>query len=297
MTSPSAPTLDVEHRSIAAGALQLHCAHAGADLGRSPPLILLHGFPDHWSGWSPQMAALSEDRLVIAPDGRGVNLSDAPTQVGAYRLDRLVEDVLAVAEAFAPGRAVDLAGHDWGGVVAWAAISRHPERFRRLAILNAPHPRVLGEALARDPAQRAASSYIDALRADDAEARLAADDFAPLLAAFAELTRAGQFDEADRQRHRRAWSRPGRLTGALNWYRAAEFLAHPERAPWPEGPLPHPVLMIWGEDDLALPPGLIEAHRPLAADLTIERLAGCGHWTGQEAPNRVSKLLARHFTA
>lgn len=296
MTSPSIPTFDVDHSWVTAGGLRLHCAHAGVDRRGPPPLLLLHGFPDHWSGWSLQLAALSETRMVIAPDGRGINLSDAPAEVGAYHLDQLVDDVLAVAEAFAPGQAVDLAGHDWGGVVAWAAISRHPERFRRLAILNAPHPRVLGEALASDPAQKAASSYIDALRADDAEKRLAADDFAPLLAAFDELSRAGRFDEADRQRHRQAWSRPGRLTGALNWYRAAEFLAHPEQAPWPVAPLPQPVLMIWGEDDLALPPSLIEAHRPLAANLTIERLAGCGHWTGQEAPERVSKLLVRHFT-
>lgn len=297
MTSPPAPTIEFEHRWIASGALKLHCALAGADQGAPPPLILLHGFPDHWTGWAPQLAALSRDRLVIAPDGRGVNLSDAPAQVAAYHLDRLIEDVLAVADVFAPGRTVDLAGHDWGGVVAWAAISRHPERFRRLAVLNAPHPRVLGEALAHDPAQRAASGYIEALQAADAEATLAADDFAPLLTAFAELERAGRLDDADRRRHRQAWSRPGRLTGALNWYRAADFLADPERAPWPAAPLPYPVLMIWGEDDAALPPSLIEAHQPLAVDLTIERLAGCGHWTGQESPDQVSDLLVRHFTA
>jgi len=295
VTSPSLPTLDVEHSWVTAGGLRLHCAHAGMDRGGSPPLILLHGFPDHWTGWSPQMAALAENRLVIAPDGRGINLSDAPAEVGAYHLDRLVDDVLAVAEAFAPGQTVDLAGHDWGGVVAWAAISRHPERFRRLAILNAPHPGVLGEALANDPVQKAASSYVDALRAEDAEAQLAADDFAPLLAAFAELTRAGRFSEDDRQRYRQAWGRPGRLSGALNWYRAADFLEHPDQAPWPARALPHPVLMIWGEDDLALPPSLIEAHRPLAANLTVERLAGCGHWTGQEAPERVNPLLISHF--
>lgn len=297
MTSPSAHTPEIEHRWIASGPLRLHCAYTGVDQGGAPPLILLHGFPDHWSGWAAQISALSRDRLVIAPDGRGVNLSDAPAEVEAYHLDRLIEDALAVAEAFAPGRAVDLAGHDWGGVVAWAAISRHPERFRRLAILNAPHPRVLGQALATDPAQRAASSYVEALKAEDAEAKLAAENFEPLLGAFAELTRAGRFDEVDRERLRQAWRRPGRLSGALNWYRAADFMAHPERAPWPAAPLFHPVLLIWGEDDLALPPSLIEAHRPLADDLTIERLAGCGHWTAQEEPEVVIRLLARHFAA
>jgi epoxide hydrolase 4 len=283
----------IEHTIVENDGVKLHCAWAGAS--DAPPVILLHGFPDHWIGWRHQIAALAQTRLVIAPDGRGINLSDAPDGVEPYRIENLIADVLAIAEAFSPGQRFDLAGHDWGGVVAWALAQCAPERLRRLLVLNAPHPHVLGAALASDPEQQKRSAYIHLLRADGAEERLAALQYAPLLGAFAEIAAAGRTDDAARAAHLEAWARPGRLRAALNWYRAAAFLDDGGESWRPAAPLSAPTLLIWGAQDHALPPSLIEAHRRLTQSLEVKLLAGIGHWPHQEAPDLVTPLIMDWF--
>jgi len=133
-------------------------AEAGPESG--PPTILLHGFPEFWFGWRHQIGPLAEAGLrVIVPDQRGYGLSDRPQGVSAYHLDRLAGDVLALADAcgFATFR---LVGHDWGGLVAWWLASRHPERIERLAILNAPHPGIVGAYMRHHPGQWLRSVYV-----------------------------------------------------------------------------------------------------------------------------------------
>jgi epoxide hydrolase 4 len=270
--------------------VRLHAAEVRPKEERDPPLLLLHGFPDHWIGWRSLLHAFPS-RRVIAPDGRGVNLSDAPGAPSAYALTELTADVLAFADAFGAAQ-IDLAGHDWGGVTAWAVAQQAPDRIRRLAILNAPHPFVMGQALAQDPEQRQRSAYITALRADQAEARLAAAEFAPLLQAFVGVPLSPE-EIAERIA---AWSRPGRLRGALNWYRAASFLDDAGESWRPRQALPMPVLLIWGRQDGAFAPSLIEAHHAIAAKLTLKVFAALGHWPHRESPSDIAALLSDWFS-
>src|SRR5690349_7438999 len=95
---------------------RLHYAGAGA----GPPVVVQHGFPDFWYGWRHQIGPLAAAGYrVIAPDQRGYNLSDKPSDVRAYRLDLLAADVLRLAGEVAPGERISLVGHDWGAAVAW----------------------------------------------------------------------------------------------------------------------------------------------------------------------------------
>jgi pimeloyl-ACP methyl ester carboxylesterase len=127
-------------RRIPINGLNLHVVDAGRE--GDPVLILLHGFPEFWWAWRGQIAPLVEAGFhVVAPDMRGYNLSDAPDELSAYRLDILADDVAALGAAFGADR-FDLVGHDWGGVVAWAVAGRHPERLRRLVVMDAPNPDV-----------------------------------------------------------------------------------------------------------------------------------------------------------
>ncbi len=122
---------------------------------------------------------------VIVPDGRGIHDSDAPSDIDAYAIANLVADVMAIADALAPLRPFTLVGHDWGGGVAWAAVSLHPDRVARAVICNAPHPAVFLDALNHDTAQQHATRYISALRSEGFEERFAQNDYEIPLGAFA----------------------------------------------------------------------------------------------------------------
>jgi len=157
--------MEIEHGFAEGEGVQLHYARAGV----GPLMLFLHGFPEFWYGWRRQLPEFGRDHLALAPDQRGYNLSDKPAGKEAYRIDRMVADVAALAGRFATGPMV-LVGHDWGGAVAWAFAIKHPELVERLIILNAPHPVLMQRRLASDPEQAAASQYMRRFRKPDAEA-------------------------------------------------------------------------------------------------------------------------------
>ncbi|MEA3035178.1 MAG: hypothetical protein QOH04_937, partial [Sphingomonadales bacterium] len=161
---------DTRRIALATG-VTLNVAVAGSNA--QSPLILLHGFPESHRTWRHQIEALAADHLVVAPDQRGFAGSDKPDGVENYETGRIVADVMALADALGIDRFA-LAGHDWGGAVAWAAALQHPLRVRRLIIVNAPHPLIFQKSVIEDEAQRAASQYIRAFRSPMMEAGIRA---------------------------------------------------------------------------------------------------------------------------
>jgi pimeloyl-ACP methyl ester carboxylesterase len=123
----------VEHRFVEAGGLRMHVAEAGA----GEPLLLLHGWPQHWYQWRGVIQRLADVRRVIVPDLRGSGWTDAPP--GPVEPDVFVRDVIALLDALNIEQ-TDLAGHDWGGFTAMLLAARHPERFRKVVAFSAPHP-------------------------------------------------------------------------------------------------------------------------------------------------------------
>src|SRR5690349_22394198 len=119
------------------GDVQLHYVEAG----KGPLVVLLHGFPEFWYGWRLQIQPLAAAGFrVVAPDLRGYNLSSKPDGVHAYDIDKLTADIVGLIHERGEQSAL-LAGHDWGGSVAWATAMAYPEVVGRLAILDAAHPR------------------------------------------------------------------------------------------------------------------------------------------------------------
>jgi pimeloyl-ACP methyl ester carboxylesterase len=274
------------------GDADLHVAEAGPK--GAPLAIFLHGFPDHWISWRGALErAWRKPRHVIAPDGRGIGLSTGPDDVDAYALPRLASDVLAMAD-HAGAEIFDLIGHDWGGVVAWHVAQTSAARVRRLAIVNAPHPYLLGEALSVDPDQQRRSQYLSTLRSPHAEAQLTVNDFAALRAVHAELDHTPGFNGAA---YLEIWRRPGSLTRALNWYRAAAFLDDGGASCQPASKLTTPTLMVWGEGDESFSPALIDAHHRIASRLSIHRAPKLGHWPHLEAPTEILARLAQWLDA
>jgi pimeloyl-ACP methyl ester carboxylesterase len=275
----------VNFRQVALPELRLHVAEAGPESG--PPTILLHGFPEFWFGWRHQIGPLAEAGLrVIVPDQRGYGLSDRPQGVSAYHLDRLAGDVLALADAcgFATFR---LVGHDWGGLVAWWVASRYPERIDRLAILNAPHPAVVGAYMRHHPGQWLRSTYVGLFQLPHLPERLLmADRCRALRRALSNTSRPGAFATADLDRYVEAWMQPGAMTAMLNWYRALVRL--PRTTP-PRVRVP--TLILWGRQDTALQPGLAEASLAVCDDGRINWYPRASHWIAHEEPAAVNADL------
>jgi pimeloyl-ACP methyl ester carboxylesterase len=132
--SAAPPPLDgVEHRWVTAGDVSLHVAEAGA----GPPVVLLHGWPQHWWIWRDVVPLLAPHARLIMPDLRGLGWSEAPRD--GYAKEQLADDVLALLDALGLER-VRLVGHDWGGWVGWLLCARAPERLEAFLALDIPHP-------------------------------------------------------------------------------------------------------------------------------------------------------------
>lgn len=255
------------------------------ELGEGAPILFLHGFPEFWYAWKDQLLEFGRDHRAIAVDQRGYNLSDKPEPVSAYALPVLVEDVRALLDHLGLAK-VTLVGHDWGGVVAWAFAMAHADRLERLVIINAPHPAVFRRELAGNPAQQEASRYIGVFRTPQAESLLLANDCAALeRIVLADGLARGYFSSGDRAAYLAAWTRPGAMTGGLNWYRAME--GSPAAMPV----VATPTLVIWGMNDTALLPGNLEGLDQWVARLRIERVADADHWIVHQQPELVNRLI------
>jgi pimeloyl-ACP methyl ester carboxylesterase len=280
-----------EHRRVEVGGLGLHLVETGPAGGR--PLLLLHGFPESWWGWHRQMPLFAEAGYRVAvPDQRGYNLSDKPRPVSAYGLDRLARDVVELADLLGAER-FRLAGHDWGGAVAWWVAVRWPERVEKLAILNVPHPVVMRRHLLRDPRQRRRSWYIFLFQLPWLpEWLLRRRDFAFLRRALGAIARPGTFGEEDFARYREAWRRPGALRGMVSWYRAA--LRRPP-ARLPSVRVTVPTRIFWGLDDPALGAEMIDPSVALCDRGDAVRFPGLSHWLLHEEPERVGRAMLDFF--
>ncbi|GJD66260.1 alpha/beta fold hydrolase [Methylobacterium frigidaeris] len=268
----------------------LHVAAAGPADGSLT--ILLHGFPEAWFAWRHQIGPLAAAGLrVLAPDLRGYNRSDKPREIAAYHLDRVADDVLALADRHGAQR-VRLVGHDWGGIVGWWLAARSPERIDRLAILNAPHPDVLAAYARRHPVQALRVVYFALFQVPVLpEAALRAADFLALRQALHLTSRPGTFADEDIARYREAWAQPGALEGMLNWYRAMRLKDRRELAP-----IPVPTLILWGRKDPALSPHLATACLELCKQGRIAWLPEATHWLHHEEPETVAAELTAFLT-
>jgi pimeloyl-ACP methyl ester carboxylesterase len=268
------------------------------------PILFLHGFPESHRTWRKVLPDLARDFRVVAPDQRGFGASDKPEGVEAYKTDRILEDLIALADALALGR-FTLVGHDWGGAVAWLAALRHPDRIRRLVIVNAPHPYLFQRSLIEDQDQRAASQYMNAFRNPAMEQGIAAMG----IETFYEKTFGGHADlglvpAEERQAYLDDWSRPGALTAMLNWYRASEIVVpqvgeDADLPDWTRLAFPSlkvPTLVVWALQDKALLPVQLEGLHSLIDDLRIVTVADAGHFVPWEQPEPVIAAI-RDFMA
>jgi pimeloyl-ACP methyl ester carboxylesterase len=267
----------VEHGYADSNGVKIHYAALGDK--NAPLIVMIHGFPDFWYSWRHQMEALSKDYYVVALDLRGYNLSDKPKGVENYDMRLLVGDVAAVIKHLGREKAI-IAGHDWGGAVAWTMATYMPQMVEKLMICNLPHLRGLARELANNPQQQKNSQYARDFQQPDAHKKLTPEA----------LTFWVKDPEA-KKKYIEAFKRSD-FEAMLNYYKR-----NYPREPYKEDTSPvvkikMPVLMIHGLDDWALlAPALNNTWEWLEKDLTLVTIPGAGHFVQQDAPEMVTRSM------
>jgi len=185
---------------------------------------------------------------------------------------------------------------------------RHPERLEGLVIINAPHPAIFARELLYNPDQRRASEYMLTLRSPEAEKILSENNFSYLIDRMCfEAGVKWRMTESVRLKYIEAWSRPGALTGGLNYYRVSPLYPPVSKEdeqrirtildlPRETFVVKVPTLVIWGELDHALLIGNLHGMEEYVEDLTVKRIPDGSHWVIHEQPNLVNSLI-RAFIA
>jgi pimeloyl-ACP methyl ester carboxylesterase len=279
--------MKVTFERVSTNGIKLHTAFAGPENGE--PVILLHGFPDAWFGWEPQVKSLAEAGFrVIVPDQRGYNLSDKPGGAGAYGLEILAADIAGLADSLGIKR-FNLAGHDFGGLVGWTMAMRYPDRLKRLAILNVPHPSVMRRYIRKHPAQVLKSWYaFFYLLPVLPELAMRANNWKFLISAMAK-----GLSKEQRNRYREAWAQPGAMKSMINWYRNMLRASASRAARRP--PITNPTLVIWGKLDPHISYEMAQPSADMCTDGSLVTVEKATHWVMMDAPNEVNRLLIEHF--
>lgn len=285
----------LRERTYDVGEVKLHVVEAGPASSRRAPVILLHGFPQTWWTWRAQLPALAAAGFhAVAPDLRGSGDSDRPRDVAAYRMSRLVGDVVGLARALGAAQ-VDLVGHDWGGPLAWAVAARHPSLVRRIAVVNGPHPQAFLRGMRRN-GQALRSSYMLALQLPVIPERLLAARDHALLRRVLRSFRVDPVSDDELEPYV-ASARRG-LSGGLAWYRAAgRALLRRGGRRRASAVVPAPALVLWGEQDPLLAPHLATAPPALVPHARVVLLPRASHEAHLDRADDVNRELVAFFRA
>jgi pimeloyl-ACP methyl ester carboxylesterase len=283
------PDLDgVSHRHVDVRGTRLHVAEAG----EGPPVVLLHGWPQHWWTWRKVIPALAEERRVICPDLRGFGWSEAPP--GSYEIADLADDVLALLDELGLGE-IELIGHDWGGYAGFLICLKAPERVRHYLALGIVHPYFEPPKPSPAALKRTAYQFVLAtpglgpgvLRHTDlVKLALRRGSHPDMLWAEEELD---CYAESFRARdHARASSRV---------YRSflARELSRLKRGHYRSQRLTVPTRILAGEADPVVRADILAGYEPYADDMSVEILEGCGHFVAEERPTLVIERARELF--
>jgi len=276
---------DFTHGHHSVDGLRLHYRVGG----EGPPLVLLHGWPQHSLMWHAVAPRLAERRTVIVPDLRGAGGSSIPR--GGYDKTTMANDVRALVEHLGHA-SIDLAGYDIGAGVAYNYAARHGAEVRRLAVMEYGLPG-FGYEQAMNPApewDQGSNWHLGLFTVPDAaemafrgRERELLGWFFWHLSANHEAVRHEHFE-----RYVRALQRPGALRAGIEWY-AAVWRDREHNLALAKTPLTMPVLAVGGEHSAG--PWVAELFRPVAPQVQPAVIEGAGHWLGDENPAALAAVL------
>ena len=268
----------VTHHEVAVRGIRLHYAEAGA----GEPLVLLHGWPQHWWMWRNQIPPLAEHFRVIAPDLRGHGWSDKPRS-GYLKAD-LAADVLALLDSLGLDR-VRLVGHDWGAVAGLLLATGHPERIERFVGMSVPHP----WQRRPDPVVFAAGVYQLVLAGPLGKYALQHGFVRAILSGGRSV---GSYTPDEIEAYEAILSDDQAAAAQVRLYRTFLTRELPAllRGKFPLSRLTVPTLWLVGSKDL-VSRNADDGYRDHADDMTLERIEGANHFMPEELPEVVTQRL------
>jgi pimeloyl-ACP methyl ester carboxylesterase len=267
----------VAHRTVAARGLRFHVAEAGA----GDPIVLVHGWPQHWWTWRHMVPLLAPRARLVMIDLRGFGWSDAPP--GRYDKQTLADDLLAVLDALGLQR-VRLLAHDWGAWSGFLACLAAPERFEAFLALGCPRPGGLPSARQLREVWRFA--YQLAIASPVLGRRLVSDPRFVERTIMVGAARREAWTPEDLRAFAAVLAEPAHAQASVQLYRT--FLTR-EAARDRRGRLRVPTRIVVGSRDPAIPAVLLEGAEEDADDVTVEIVPDCGHFVPEEHPELVAE--------
>lgn len=301
---------DLKPRRIATNGVKLNVFAAGS----GPLVLLLHGFPECWASWGPQIACLLDRGYSVAvPEMRGYGESDAPPEIEAYDTVELATDVVGIIDALDQEKVVVI-GHDWGCITAWYTAWLYPERVVGVAGLSVPwfgrgkrstlatlkhqmqsryfymldfQRPVLDEQLDADHRDTLEKFFLGTMNMLEQQ-----DDGRPFLERMKLIDPPPAFVPEDFMDYLVSRFRFSGFRGPLNWYRNYDRTF--ERTDGRDSIIRVPAMFLTGRHEwtyvYARQVGFDMSR--LFTDLHIDRHIDAGHWLGQEQPEWVNENIS-----
>jgi pimeloyl-ACP methyl ester carboxylesterase len=287
MAMPMPDVDGVEHRWVDVNGFRVHYAEAG----EGEPVILQHGWPQHWWAWRHQIAPLAERFRVIVPDLRGYGWSDAPPR--GYEKAQMARDTIALMDELGLDK-VHYAGQDWGAFSGYLLGFERPERFHRMAMLAVGPPWRRGLP---PPALLLMLTYQSVAASPVLGARAMRNGLPEQMLKAGRG--AGSWTDEELATYRGPWDLPGHDNAGVRTYRTflTKELPAAIRGAYTDDRLTVPTLLLMGRKDLLSKALDTDLYDERADDMRTVMIDGAGHWLMEEAPGEVTRHLLDFFAA
>ena len=268
----------VTHRHVEARGMRFHVAEAGpAD---APPVVLTHGWPQHWWLWRNVMAELAADHRVVAWDLRGLGWSD-PAPDGDYTKTAFALDLVALLDELGIER-TGLIGHDWGAFSGMIACLRAPERFTGFVSCSVPH---LWPRDRFNPRRLVLLGYQGPISTPFLGERLMRKGFATRLLKAGRSR--GRWSDEELHAYGDVMRQPKAARATVGIYRQFLLKELPglARGVYANERLTVPTRLLAGTEDVAVKGDSLDGAN--ADDLVVQWVDGAGHFLPDEAPEVV----------
>jgi pimeloyl-ACP methyl ester carboxylesterase len=290
MQQGSPPELDgVRHRYVDLAGTRLHVAEAG----EGPPVLLLHGWPQHWWTWRKVIPQLASERRVICPDLRGFGWSEAPA--GRYEMQGLADDALALIDELGL-ELVELIGHDWGGYAGFLLCLKAPERIRHYLALGMVHPWFEPPKVSPASLNRTAYMFLLASPGLGAAALRHVPGFVKLVhrrGSHPEM----KWTEEELDCYAESFRSRDHALASSHVYRSFLLRELPrlKKGHYRSQRSSVPTRILVGDADPVIRADILAGFEPYADEMSVETVERCGHFIAEERPEIVVERARELF--
>jgi len=282
-TPPKALTSkEFQHKYMTVNGIKIHYVEKGDP--KKPLMLFVHGFPEFWFSWRYQLKEFSEDYYCVAIDQRGYSESDKPTSISAYGIDKMVDDIREVVKQLGYKK-FTLVAHDWGAAIAFRYVYRYMDTLEKYVCIGGPPSQVWQKNIKSSIKQFLMSWYMFFFQMPYLP------EFSSSLFDF-RIFKVMKQNEEDTEAYRYTFSKPGALTGPINYYRALGGL----NILFPDKPLPKPSkfvpgLFMLGEKDKYIMQSTGKSAKQYYDNLEFKVIHGANHFAQQHKPEETNRLI------